>query len=72
MATVSELTKEQTNILDHTAHRASQNAYCGDSEAMQGLVSLGLMRSLGKKSFVPDEYFTITSAGREALKGAKQ
>ena len=34
---------------------------------MQSLVSLGFMRSLGRKSFVPDEYFGITTEGRKAL-----
>jgi hypothetical protein len=34
---------------------------------MQELVEAGLMRSLGRKSFAPDEYFGITRAGRTAL-----
>lgn len=62
------ITKNQRDILDHTAHRAAGGFYCGDSEAMQELVSLGLMVSAGKKDFVPDEYFTLTGAGRQALK----
>ena len=63
------LTTNQKEILDHTEHRAAGNLYCGDSDDMQGLVRLGLMVSVGKKSFVPDEYFRITALGRKELKG---
>lgn len=63
-----ELTQEQWDILDHTANRASRpGQYCGDSEAMQGLVRMGLMRSIGKPSWCPDEFFCLTDAGRKAL-----
>jgi len=34
---------------------------------MDVLVARGLMQSAGRKSFVPDEYFRITAAGRTAL-----
>ncbi len=62
------ITSNQEEILKHTAYRAANNLYCGDSDDMQELVRLGLMVSVGKKSFVPDEYFTLTSIGRKALK----
>ena len=62
------LTNNQREILYHTAHRAANSLYCGDSEDMQELVRLGLMRSAGKKSFVPDEYFTITPKGKQVLR----
>ena len=61
---------EQLAILDHTAHRAAGGLYCGDSPDMQELVAAGLMVSAGRKSFVPDEYFGMTGAGREAMKEA--
>ena len=63
------LTSEQLDILRHTQHHAVGKRYCGDSPAMQALVALGLMRSLGKVSWCPDEYFTITTGGVEALRG---
>ncbi len=59
------ITSNQRSILDHTAHKTANNLYCGDSDDMQALVSLGLMVSVGFKSFVPDEYFTLTSVGRK-------
>jgi len=64
---MSELNKEHYAIMDHANSRAAQGHYCGDSKEMQDLVSLGLMKSLGKKSFVPDEYFRITEAGKAEL-----
>jgi len=62
------MTKEQFEILDHTVHRAAHRMFCGSSPAMQELVELGYMKSAGRKSFVPDEYFTITIAGVDAMK----
>ena len=61
------LTNNQRDILDHTAHRAAGGFYCGDSKDMQVLVQLGLMVSAGKKSFVVDEYFKLTFEGRKVL-----
>jgi len=63
------ITKNQREILEHTAYRAAGGFYCGDSDDLQELVRLGLMESAGKKPFVPDEYFKLTGKGREALKG---
>lgn len=67
-----QLTFDQLNILDHTANRAARGLFCGDSPAMQSLVKAGLMESAGRKSFVPDEYFRLTSKGREALQQHKE
>lgn len=66
--TTRELTAEEISILDHTANRAANGFYCGDSEAMQSLVSAGLMESAGKVAFCPDEYFRMTEAGRRTLR----
>jgi hypothetical protein len=66
------LNAEQRAILDHTAHRAAGGLYCGDSPDMQELVKAGLMVSAGRKAFVTDEYFKMTSKGREVLRGSKQ
>lgn len=62
------LTREQIDILHHTEHRAAGGFYCGGGTAMASLVAAGLMQSVGRKSFVPDDYFCITSAGRAALR----
>lgn len=66
------LNREQLAILDHTAHRAAYGLYCGDSPDMQKLVADGLMVSAGRKSFVPDEYFRMTSKGRDAMLAASK
>ncbi len=61
------MTTNQREIIEHTAYRAAGRMYCGDSEDMQKLVSMGLMVSAGHKTFVADEYFTLTGAGCKAL-----
>ena len=65
------LNMEQVDILDHTANRAANGLYCGDSADMQALVNDGLMEFAGRKSFVPDGYYRMTSKGRAALREAK-
>ena len=62
------LTKNQIDILEHTASRAANGHFCGDSEDMQELVKLGFMVSVGKVAFCPDEFFRLTKKGREAVK----
>ena len=66
--TAPAITREQLGILLHTRDRASAGAFCGDSPDMQELVRLGLMESAGRVSFVPDEYFRLTPAGRDFLR----
>ncbi len=66
--THTTLTAEQIGILHHTEHRAAGGLYCGGGKAMDALVAAGLMESAGRKSFVPDPYYRITSAGRAALR----
>lgn len=58
------LTDERISILRHTM---ANGRYCGDSSDMQELVSGGLMRSLGKTAWCPDEFFAITREGRSML-----
>lgn len=70
MQTQNTLTKEQINILDHTINRAAGSLYCGGGKDMDALVSAGFMVSAGRKPFVPDEYFIITSTGKAALRTA--
>ncbi len=62
------MNKEQMEILDHTERLAARGCFNGDSPDMQELVAAGMMVSVGHKSFVPDEYFSITGKGREALR----
>ena len=63
---MSDLNREQVAILDHTIYRAANGLYCGGGSEMRSLVELGLMVCVGYKSFVPDGYFRITEAGRDA------
>ena len=64
-----KLTREHVGIMKHTLS-ATRGLYCGDGKEMQELVGWGFMRSAGWLSFVPDEYFRITNAGRKALSEA--
>jgi hypothetical protein len=64
---MSELTKPQKNIIDHTLHRTANSLFCGNSDDMQELVRLGFMYEAGTTGFCPDEYFGVTVAGRKAL-----
>lgn len=64
----SALPRRQLEILDHTEHRAVGGYYCGGGPDMDALVAAGMMEYAGRKSFVPDPYYRITSAGRAALR----
>jgi hypothetical protein len=66
-----DLTRHERDILWHTEHRAAGGFYCGGGPDMDSLVERGLMAYAGRKSFVPDPYYRITSKGREALRAAK-
>lgn len=66
-----QLNKEQIEIMQHTASRATNGLYCGDSPDMQMLVDAELMELVGRKSFVPDAYFRLTSKGRSTFKNRK-
>jgi hypothetical protein len=71
-ATRQALSKEQIEIMYHTVKRAANCHYCGGGKDMEILIFRGFMRSLGFKPFVPDEYFTITPEGMEALRLSQQ
>ena len=60
-----EITKTQFDILDHTKNRAANQHFVGDSDDMQQLIKLGLMRYVGKTAICPDKYFGITKTGRK-------
>jgi len=61
-----ELTKEHIGIMRHTRDRAAGGFYCG--EIPKELVDEGLMEYAGRKSFVPDPYYRLTSKGRTAIR----
>lgn len=64
---ILKLNAEQIGIMEHTSTRAPNRMFCGGGKDMDALVKAGLMESAGRKSFVPDEYFSLTVAGREFL-----
>lgn len=61
------VTRQQLEILHHTEHRAAGGFYCGGGKDMDALVAAGLMEYAGRKPFVPDRYYRITSEGRRVL-----
>ncbi len=67
----ADLTQEQRNILEHTAYRAANGFYCGDSTDMQVLIVQGLMKYAGKKAFC-DAYFKLTDLGKHVLAVSEQ
>jgi hypothetical protein len=69
---IEGLSREQKDILWHTATRAAGGLYCGNSPEMLELEEAGLMQAVGKKAFVPDEYFRITPEGLEVFEELKQ
>jgi len=60
-----ELNKEQIEIIKHTI---KNNVFCGGGADMDKLVDAGYMEYIGKKSFVPDPYYRVTTKGREAIR----
>lgn len=69
---IPSLTWGQLDILYHTEHRAAGGYYCGGGKDMDTLVAAGLMEYAGRKSFVPDPYYKITSNGRAVLRAQNQ
>lgn len=61
------LTKNQSDIIDHTLHRTANGLYCGNSDDMRILVSQGFMGSQGTTGFCPDEYFYVTAKGKRVF-----
>ncbi len=62
------ISRSQLDILHHTEHRAAGGFYCGGGPDMDALVACGMMEFAGRKSFVPDAYYRITSKGRAMLR----
>lgn len=63
------LNKTHIEILHHTD---INNTYCGSEPELQELCDKGLMKCLGRKSFVPEPYYSLTLEGKRALIHAKQ
>lgn len=59
-----ELNTEQKAIIEHTI---KNGIFCGGSKDMDILCDNDLMEFAGKKSFVPDPYYKVTTKGRQAL-----
>jgi len=59
-----ELTNEHIEILKHTK---KNGLFCGDSKEMQELCESKMMEYVGRKSFVPDPYYRITSYGESVI-----
>lgn len=58
-----KLSNEHLGILRYTSRVSANGLFCGNSKEMEELCKEGLMESVGKKSFVPEEYFAITRKG---------
>lgn len=59
-----ELNNEQKAIIEHTI---KNGLFCGGSKDMDGLCEAGLMEYAGKKSFVPDPYYRVTTKGKNVI-----
>jgi len=59
-----ELKKTHIEIMKHTD---LNQFYCGDEPELAELCDAGLMKCLGKKSFVPEPYYKLTDVGQEAI-----
>ena len=61
-----EMNNEHRSILAHT-YKNHQKLFSGSSRERSELCEAGLMKWAGRKSFVPDPYYTITKAGIDEL-----
>lgn len=59
-----DLNKEQIGILEHTK---KGRFFCGESKDMDELVEKGLMEYAGRKPFVRDPYYSLTTRGSRLL-----
>lgn len=62
-----KFSNEHLGILRHTSRVSANGLFCGNSKEMEELCKEGLMKSAGKKLFVPEEYFAITRKGIEVV-----
>ena len=60
-----ELNNEHKAIIEHTI---KNGLFCGSSKEMDELCEAGLMEYIGRKSFVPDPYYKVTSLGKKAIR----
>ena len=59
-----ELKKEHIGIMRHTD---LNQVYCGSEPELEELCVAGIMKCLGKKSFFPEPYYSLTTKGKEEL-----
>ena len=62
------LSFHQVEILGHCVNRAAGGRFCGGGDHLEDLVARGLMRYIGTPEWCPDPFYSITEAGRAALK----
>lgn len=55
---------EEMDVLRHTIRN---RRYCGETPVVRSLVDKGLMKSVGRVDWCPDEYFAVTDAGRDMV-----
>ncbi len=55
----------EMGILRHTA---KNRRYCGETPEIRTLVNKGLMKSVGRVEWCPDEYFALTERGCDLLR----
>ena len=60
------INEEQMEILKHA--NKNQGMFCGGGKQMDILCQNELMEFAGRKSFVPDPYYRITTKGRNVIK----
>ncbi len=48
-------------------HTRKSRFFCGETDGVRSCVEKGWMRYAGRKSFVPDPYFELTSEGESVL-----
>lgn len=65
----NNLNHEQSEIIRHTIQNG---IFCGGSPDMDILCDKGFMVFVGRKSFVPDPYYRLTTAGREAIRESNE
>jgi len=60
----ADLSSEQLEILRHTQ---KHDYFCGGNKEIDYLVEHGYMTEAGRKPFVPDMYYSLTSKGKTVL-----
>ena len=62
----------KTTHLEIMQHTDLNKMYCGEEPELIELAEAGLMKCLGRKPFVPEPYWVLTTEGRETLRKTQQ